>query len=227
MKNSQKMIVNLLMMVLIDLLIIKFTCQHHVSGYVCHVWHLRFSFLLLIEIISIAHFFFVLKHEKQTLSYIHTKLEGKTTIFFSNLFCGGTQLFFPSTENYLGLRGNCLCNCLVWVGLISYGGNPKTGARSSTYRVQWTAIMQKEKQNRYVHVRLSLWRYSECSCGKAPACMSHCCVFAEPGKEIIFDCPPRQTSVHGMPTQSHAKLPPRNSESTSCMGSTAVNRQRN
>ena len=37
MKTSQKMIVNLLMMVLIDLPIIKFTCQHHVSGYVCLV----------------------------------------------------------------------------------------------------------------------------------------------------------------------------------------------
>ena len=36
-KTSQKMIVNLLMMVLIDLPIIKFTCQHHVSGSVCLV----------------------------------------------------------------------------------------------------------------------------------------------------------------------------------------------
>ena len=36
-KTSQKMIVNLLMMVLIDLPIIKFTCQHHISGYVCLV----------------------------------------------------------------------------------------------------------------------------------------------------------------------------------------------
>ena len=39
-KTSQKMIVNLLMMVLIYLP----TCPHHVSGYVCHVWHLRFCF---------------------------------------------------------------------------------------------------------------------------------------------------------------------------------------
>ena len=36
-KTGQKMIVNLLMMVLIDLPIIKFTCQHHIDGYVCHV----------------------------------------------------------------------------------------------------------------------------------------------------------------------------------------------
>ena len=36
-KTSKKMTVNLLMMVLVDLLIIKFTCQHHVSGYVCLV----------------------------------------------------------------------------------------------------------------------------------------------------------------------------------------------
>ena len=86
-KTNQKMIVNLLMMVLIDLHIIKFTCQHHVSGYVCRVWQWVF-FLLLIEIISIAKFFiivhfFVLKHEKQTLSYIHTKFEGdKNNSFF-------------------------------------------------------------------------------------------------------------------------------------------------
>ena len=36
-KTSQKMIVNLLMRVLIDLSIIKFTCQHHVSGYIRRV----------------------------------------------------------------------------------------------------------------------------------------------------------------------------------------------
>ena len=36
-KTSQKMIVNLLMMVLIDLPIIKFTCKYHVSGYVRRV----------------------------------------------------------------------------------------------------------------------------------------------------------------------------------------------
>ena len=40
--TSQKMIVNLLMMVLISLPIIKFICQHHVSGCVCLVWHLGF-----------------------------------------------------------------------------------------------------------------------------------------------------------------------------------------
>ena len=39
-KTSQKMIVNLLMIVLIYLPI----CQHHVSGYVCLVWHLGFFF---------------------------------------------------------------------------------------------------------------------------------------------------------------------------------------
>ena len=36
-KTSQKMIVNLLMMGLIDLLIIKFTCQQHVGRYVHHL----------------------------------------------------------------------------------------------------------------------------------------------------------------------------------------------
>ena len=92
------MIVNLLMMVLIDLLIIKFTCQHHISGYVC------FFFLLLIEItiaklLIIVHFF-VLKHEKQTLSYIHTKFEGdrNNSFIFSNLFCGGTRFGAPTLK---------------------------------------------------------------------------------------------------------------------------------
>ena len=35
-KTSQKMFLGLLMMALIDLPAIKFTCQHHVSGYFCH-----------------------------------------------------------------------------------------------------------------------------------------------------------------------------------------------
>ena len=89
-KTSKMMIVNLLKMVLIDLPIIKFTCQHHVSGYVRRVWHLGF-FLLLIEIIFIAKLwiivhFFVLKHEKQTLSYIHTKFEGDRNNGFLGFF---------------------------------------------------------------------------------------------------------------------------------------------
>ena len=57
-----------------------------------------FLLVQLIEIISIANFwslytFFVLKHEKQTLSYFHTKFEGdkNNNFFFSNLFCGSTR----------------------------------------------------------------------------------------------------------------------------------------
>ena len=103
-KTCQKMIVNLLMMVFINLPI-KFTCQHHVSGYVCHVWRLDFFFLLLIEILSIAKLliivhFFVLKHEKQTLCYIHTKSEGDKNILFCFLFLQFTlweHLFFCPT----------------------------------------------------------------------------------------------------------------------------------
>ena len=114
-KTSQKMIVNLLMMVLINLPIIKFTCQHHVSGclscmtswvgffvFVFDFWFVFFFLLLLIEIISVAKlliivYYFVLKHEKQTLSYIHTKFKGdKDSFFFSNLFCGSTR-FSAST----------------------------------------------------------------------------------------------------------------------------------
>ena len=95
-KTSQKMIVNLLMMVLIYLPI----CQHHVSGYVCHVWHLRGFFLLLIEIISIAKLliivhFLVWKYEKQTLSYIHTKFEGDRNTFFFLIYFVGAPVFLP------------------------------------------------------------------------------------------------------------------------------------
>ena len=62
-----------------------------------------FFFLLLIEIISIAKLliivhFFVLKCEKQTLSYIHTKFEGDKNIFFSKLFCEGTTSSAPTLK---------------------------------------------------------------------------------------------------------------------------------
>ena len=63
-----------------------------------------FFFLLLIEIISIAKLliivhFFVLKHEKQTLSYVYTKFEGdRNTFFFSNLFCGSTRFSAPTLK---------------------------------------------------------------------------------------------------------------------------------
>ena len=58
-------------------------------------------FLLLIEIISIAKLlimvhFFVLKHEKQTLSYTHTAYEGdKTNFFFSSIYFVGVPVFLP------------------------------------------------------------------------------------------------------------------------------------
>ena len=79
-KTSQKTIVNLLMMVLIDLPI-KFTCQHPVSGYVCHVRSMTSGgfFLILNEIISIAKlliivnflfFVVVLTHKKQTNKHL-------------------------------------------------------------------------------------------------------------------------------------------------------------
>ena len=68
-------------------------------------------FFLLIEIISKAKLLiivhvFVLKHDKQTLSYIHTKFEGnKNNSFFSPNYFVGAPTFFSNTENYLGLRG--------------------------------------------------------------------------------------------------------------------------
>ena len=58
-------------------------------------------FLLLIEIISIATLlifvhFCVLKHEKQTLSYIRTKFDGdKNNIFFSPIYFVGAPVFLP------------------------------------------------------------------------------------------------------------------------------------
>ena len=58
-------------------------------------------FLLLIEIISIAKLliivhFFVLEHEKQTLSYIHTTFEGDRNIsFFSPIYFVGAPVFLP------------------------------------------------------------------------------------------------------------------------------------
>ena len=61
-----------------------------------------FFFLLLSEIISIAKLwvivhFFVLKHEKQTLSYIHTKFKGdrNTSGFFSPIYFVGAPVFLP------------------------------------------------------------------------------------------------------------------------------------
>ena len=83
-----------------------------------------FFFLLLIEIISIAKLliivhFFIWKHEKQTLSYIHTKFEGdrNTCFFFLQFILWEHPFFCPNTQNYLGLRGWCPWNYLVWIGL--------------------------------------------------------------------------------------------------------------
>ena len=60
-----------------------------------------FFLFILIEIISVAKLliivhFFVLKHEKQTISCIHTKFEGdkNTSFLFSNYFVG-TTVFLP------------------------------------------------------------------------------------------------------------------------------------
>ena len=118
-KTSQKKTVNLLMMVLIDLPIIKFTCQRQWLCSSCMTSF--FFFLLLIEIIYIAKFwiivcFFVLKHEKQTLSYIHTKFESDRDdrYFFSNLFCGSTRFSAPTLKIAWAWE---VWNYLVWIGL--------------------------------------------------------------------------------------------------------------
>ena len=62
-----------------------------------------FFFLLLIEIISIAKLlitvhFFVLKHEKQTVTFTQNLMVIKTTVFFSNLFCGSTRFSAPTLK---------------------------------------------------------------------------------------------------------------------------------
>ena len=82
--------VNLPMMVLIKLPIIKFTCLHHVTGYVCLIWHLdspltpnlffllptdwnnfwckTFDHCTLFFLLFLLFFFFVLKHETATFT---------------------------------------------------------------------------------------------------------------------------------------------------------------
>ena len=66
----------------------------------------------------IVHFF-VLKHENQTLSYIHTKFEGDKNFFFLQFILWEHPFFCLNTENYLGLSGWCPWNYLVWIGLTS------------------------------------------------------------------------------------------------------------
>ena len=92
--------------VLIDLSMIKFTCQHHVSGYVCCVWHLGwflFTFWLkqfLLQNFWSSYTFFILKHEKQTLCYIHTKFEGdKHNNFLSPIYFVGASVSAPTTAS--------------------------------------------------------------------------------------------------------------------------------
>ena len=64
-----------------------------------------FFFLPLVEIISIAKLliivhFFVLKHEKQTLNYIHTKFEGdkNNSFFFLQFILWEHQFFCPTLK---------------------------------------------------------------------------------------------------------------------------------
>ena len=93
------MIVNLLLMVLIDLPIIKFTCQHHVSGYVPSSMTSGFLFYQLLlqnfDDCTLFFSFFFVQHEKQTLSYIHTKFEGNKNNF------GGTHFLAPTLKTTL------------------------------------------------------------------------------------------------------------------------------
>ena len=68
-----------------------------------------FFSLQLIEIISIAKLliivhFFVLKHEKQTFSYIHTQFEGdkNNSFFFNPIYFVGAPVFLPQHRKLLG-----------------------------------------------------------------------------------------------------------------------------
>ena len=78
------------------------SCMTFGRGEGCFVFiFVGFFFLLLIEIISIAKLLiivhlFVLKHEKQTVGYIHqTKCEGSKNIFFSPVYFVGEPVFLP------------------------------------------------------------------------------------------------------------------------------------
>ena len=44
----------------------------------------------------------------------------ETPVFFSPIYFVGAPVFCPNTEYYLGLRGWCPWNYLVWIGLMSY-----------------------------------------------------------------------------------------------------------
>ena len=122
-KTSQKidLIVNLLIMVLISLPIIKFTCQHHVSGYVCLVWHLGFFSPIDWNNFCCKTFdhctLFCIKTWQKHLATFTQNLNVIKT-FWSNLFCGGTHVFCPNIENNLGLRAWCSRSYLVWIGLM-------------------------------------------------------------------------------------------------------------
>ena len=98
-KTSQNMIVNLLLMVLIDLPIIKFTCK--TSCQWLRLLCMTSDFFspidwnnLYCKTLIIVHFF-VLKHKNQRLSYIHKKFE---VFFSSNLFCGSTRFSAPTLK---------------------------------------------------------------------------------------------------------------------------------
>ena len=93
------MIVNLLMMVLIDLPI-KFTCQRHISGCLLCMTSAVFFFPIDLNNFYCKTFdqctLFVLKREKRTLSYFHTKFEGdKKQQFFSAIYFVGALVFLP------------------------------------------------------------------------------------------------------------------------------------
>ena len=85
--------------------------QGHLSTsrqWLCTLCMTLFFFVLLIEIISIAKLwiiehFFVLKHEKQTLSYIHKKFEGdRNNSLFSPIYFVGAPVFLPQHWRLLG-----------------------------------------------------------------------------------------------------------------------------
>ena len=124
-KTSQKMIVNLLMMVLIDLTIIKFTCQHHISGYVCCVWHLGFFSPIdwnnfYCKTFDYCTLFCLKTWETNTELHSHKIWRWWKQYFFLQFILWKHLFFCPNTENYLGLRGWCPWNYLVWIGLSSF-----------------------------------------------------------------------------------------------------------
>ena len=99
------------MIVLIDLPIIKFTCQHHVSGYVCRVWHLFvWGFFSPVDwnnfyCKTFDHCTLFLSwnmRNKHLATFTQNLKVIKTTFFFPPIYFVGAPVFLPQHWKLLG-----------------------------------------------------------------------------------------------------------------------------